>query len=239
MTNDPAAAIAFYTSVIGWKTQPWDAHYTMITTAQGPIGGVMKLPEEASKMGAPPSWSGYVQVDDASATVAAVKELGGRVHVEPQEIPKVGRFAVIADPQGAAISVIQPNEDMTPRDREKHGEICWHELLSSDAPAGLAFYEKLFGWKKHSEFDMGPMGKYLLFGKEEGKDLGGMFTKSKDMPMPPAWIYYVRVDDLDASVERAKSKGGKLMNGPMEVPGGMRIAQLTDPQGAFFALHGK
>jgi predicted enzyme related to lactoylglutathione lyase len=64
-----------------------------------------------------------------------------------------------------------------------------------------------------------------------------MFTKSKDVPMPPMWSYYVEVSDLDAAVERAKARGARLMNGPMEVPGGARVAQLADPQGAAFALH--
>jgi predicted enzyme related to lactoylglutathione lyase len=85
--------------------------------------------------------------------------------------------------------------------------------------------------------DMGPMGTYLMFG-QGGKSYGGMMTKPKDSPMPTAWLYYVYVSDLDATIERAKSKGGKLLNGPMDIPGGDRVAQLMDPQGAAFALHG-
>ncbi len=68
-------------------------------------------------------------------------------------------------------------------------------------------------------------------------DAGGtVFTKGPEMPGPAAWLYYIRVDDLDASVEKAKSTGAKLLNGPMDVPGGDHIAQLMDPQGAAFAL---
>ena len=83
---------------------------------------------------------------------------------------------------------------------------------------------------------MGAMGKYLIYGLG-GTELGGMFTKTKEMPMPPMWFYYIEIADLDAAIERAKAKGGRVLNGPMEVPGGARIAQLTDPQGAAFALH--
>ena len=89
--------------------------------SQGPLGGVMKLPDEAAKMGAPPHWMGHVQVDDVDATAALAKKLGGKVYKEPADIPTVGRFAVIADPQGAVISIFKPSGAMdrstTPRRR--------------------------------------------------------------------------------------------------------------------------
>jgi predicted enzyme related to lactoylglutathione lyase len=83
---------------------------------------------------------------------------------------------------------------------------------------------------------MGAMGKYLIFGIGD-KDLGGMFTKPKEMPAPSHWLYYVTVTDIDAAIAKAKAKGAKLLNGPMEVPGGARVAQLDDPQDAGFGLH--
>jgi predicted enzyme related to lactoylglutathione lyase len=58
------------------------------------------------------------------------------------------------------------------------------------------------------------------------------------MTAPPHWLYYVKVDDLDAALERVKERGGQVLNGPMDVPGGDRVAQCLDPQGAAFALHG-
>ena len=85
------------------------------------------------------------------------------------------------------------------------------------------------------------MGMYLLWGRG-GKQLGGMMTKPRDMKapdgseVPTAWMYYVTVGDLDAALTRAKTAGARVLNGPMEVPGGQRIVQLMDPQGAVFAL---
>jgi predicted enzyme related to lactoylglutathione lyase len=241
MTTDPSAASAFYTHVIGWNTQPFregKEPYTLWTGSQGPLGGLMQLPEEARKRGVKPHWMANVHVADVDATVARTRELGGSVHFGPIDIPKVGRMAVIADPQGAAISVIQMSEPMARHDNTKHGEFAWGELLTSDHEAGFRFYNELFGWQNIREHDMGAMGKYLLFG-QGGKEFGGMFTKTKDMPMPPSWLYYVFVDDLDAAIARAKDKGGQLLNGPMDVPGGGRIAQMMDPQGAAFALLGQ
>ena len=238
LTRDVQAAIAFYTAVVGWKTQPFGegGDYVMWVGSQGPLGGVMTLPDEAAKMGAPPHWIAHVQVADVDATVRLTRELGGKVHKAPTDIPTVGRFAVIADPQGAAIAVFRPNGEMTLHDPAKDGEFCWNELLTSDSAAAFRFYSGVFGWKILEEMDMGPMGTYRIFGVGERR-LGGMMTTPPGAPMPPMWIFYASTSDLEAAIGRATKQGGKVMNGPMDVPGGGRIAQLTDAQGAAFALH--
>jgi predicted enzyme related to lactoylglutathione lyase len=241
LTTDPKAAIAFYTEVIGWKTERWEkSDYTMWVASQGPLGGVTLLPEEAKKMGAPPYWQANVRVANVDETLAKVKQLGGKVyHVE--DVPTVGRLAVIADPQGAVIAVFTPQGEMPPHDSAKPGEFSWHELYTTDLEAAFKFYSQIAGWERLGEFDMGPMGTYLLWGRE-GKQLGGMMTMPKDMKtpdgrtVPPSWMYYVTTSDLDAALARAKAKGARVLNGPMEVPGGQRIVQLMDPQGAAFAL---
>ncbi len=240
LTKDTKGAVAFYSEVIGWKTELFkDAGpkpYTMWLGSQGPLGGVMELPEEAQKMGAPSHWMGHVEVADVDATFAKATAKGAKTYVPPTDIPKVGRFSVVADPQGASISLFRPNEPMTAHDSSKHGEISWNELITSDAKAALAFYGDLFGWKVLQEMDMGPAGTYYIYGQGD-KRYGGIMTKTPDMPMPPAWIYYIQVDDIESAIARATSKGGKKLMGPMDVPGGTRVAQLTDPQGAVFALH--
>jgi len=117
LAKDVKAAIAFYTDLIGWKTQPFSeagGDYTMWVGSQGPLGGVMKLPDEAVQMGTPPTWMGHVQVGDVDAAAAMVKKFGGIIHKEPTDIPTVGRFSVIGDPQGAAISMFKPDSPMTP-----------------------------------------------------------------------------------------------------------------------------
>jgi predicted enzyme related to lactoylglutathione lyase len=238
LTTDPKAALAFYTEVIGWKTQPWENDYTMWVGSQGPLGGAAQLPEQVKQMGVPPYWNANVHVADVDKTVARVRELGGRVYVEPIDVPKIGRLAVIGDPQGASIAIVKLNEPMAPHDTSKHGEFCWHELITTDQNAAFAFYNEIFGWERMLDHDMGPMGIYLIFGRN-GQQLGGIFNKPKSLPIPPTFLYYIQVDDLDAALSRAKNLGAKVINGPMEVPGGARIVQLTDPQGAAFALHEK
>src|SRR5215467_4090074 len=115
LAQDPKAAIDFYTDVVGWKTQPFGevSDYVMWVGEQGPLGGVMKLPEEASKMGMPPHWMAHVQVENVDTAASLVKKLGGKVYKEPTDIPTVGRFAIIADPQGAIVSIFTPAGPMT------------------------------------------------------------------------------------------------------------------------------
>jgi predicted enzyme related to lactoylglutathione lyase len=175
-------------------------------------------------------------VDDVDATVVRARQLGGRIYKEPSDIPTVGRFAVIADPQGAALSVFKPASDMPLHDVSEEGEFCWNELTTSDSSAAFKFYSELFGWKILEEMDMGPMGTYRIFGVGDQR-LGGIMTAPRDQPSPPAWLFYAETGNLDAALRRATTKGAKVLNGPMEVPGGARIAQLQDPQGAAFALH--
>jgi len=241
LTTDPRAAIAFYTKVVGWKSEAWQtANYTMWVGSQGPLGGVNELPDTARKMGAPPYWQASIQVANVDDTVAKVKQLGGQVYVT-EDIPEVGRLAVIADPQGAVVSVFTPLATMAGHDRAKPGEFSWHELYTTDYEAAFAFYHQIAGWEKLDEYDMGAMGKYLLWGRG-GKQLGGMMNKPKDMKtpdgreVPTSWMYYITTDELDAALDRAKAGGARVLNGPMPVPGGQRIVQLMDPQGAAFAL---
>lgn len=244
MTSDQDAAIDFYGAVTGWGTSVWDGagpdmKYTMWTVGEQPIGGVMDLPPDAAAAGAPPSWLAYIGTEDVDATAKKIEVLGGRIVKEPMDIPTVGRFAVAADPQGAIFAIFTAQDDAPGHDGEpRTGEFSWHELVTTDYEAAFRFYSELFGWDRMDEMDMGPAGIYLIYGRK-GIQLGGMFNKTPDMPMPPMWMEYAMVDDVDAATETVKARGGQILNGPMEVPGGDRIVQCMDPQGAMFALHSR
>ena len=238
MTTDPAKAIEFYRRVIGWGTTQWEAgaDYTMWTNASVPIGGVMQLPPEA---GAPPHWLAYISTPDVDATVKQAEGLGARTLVAPKDIPSVGRFAVMTDPQGAAFAVFSASSEVPGHEGAPvTGEFSWQELATHDHPAAFRFYEMLFGWSKTTAMDMGPIGQYQLFGRN-GVELGGMFNKPAEMPGPPAWTHYIMVDSIQRATDAAKAGGAQVINGPMEVPGGDWIVQAIDPQGAMFAMHAK
>lgn len=244
-TTDTDGALRFYPEVMGWGTQPFEGPmpYTMFTKGDTPVGGVGKITDEQRAQGIPAHWMGHVGVANVDASAAEAKRLGGNVLYGPEDIPTVGRFAVIADPQGAMLSIFTPIEEMSgggpPQGEPAVGDISWHELTTTDHAAAFDFYNRLFGWEKTDQFDMGePMGIYQMFG-QGGTMYGGMFNCPPGMNMPPSWLYYVRVPDVNRAIEAAKRLGGQVMNGPMEVPGGDLIAQCTDPQGAWFAVHQK
>jgi len=241
MTTDPGAAKAFYGEVVGWGTldvpMPGMA-YTLFTMGETHVSGLMELPEEARNMGAPPSWIGYVAVIDVDAAAGQVKHLGGTIHVQPRDIPNVGRFSIIADPQGAMLALFKshnPVQDQPPEPGTP-GRTGWHELLATEWQAAFAFYGELFGWQKADAIPMGEMGVYQLF-SAGGPAIGGMFTKPPMIPVP-FWLYYFNVGDIDTVATRVTAGGGEILNGPMQVPGGSWIVQCRDPQGAIFALIG-
>jgi predicted enzyme related to lactoylglutathione lyase len=240
LTSDPKAAEDYYTKVVGWGTTLFEGAgtpYTMWMNGDTPVGGVMLLPEQAKAAGAPPHWIGYVGTPDVDATARDAADAGATILVAPQDIPSVGRFAVLQDPQGAVFSLYAPaGEHPGHEGPPMSGEFSWHELATTDHEAAFAFYAKLFGWKKTESMDMGEMGVYQMFGRGE-QTLGGMFNKSAEIPGPPFWLYYTRVPDVSKAVENVTGLGGQILNGPMEVPGGDMIVQCLDPQGAAFALH--
>lgn len=242
MTTDPAAAAGFYRDVIGWRTADSGVpgiSYTILSAGETAVGGLMALPAAALEMGARPGWLGYVGVEDVDAEAAEFVKAGGVIHRAAADIPGVGRFAVVGDPQGAALVLFKSamTAEPAPAPRGTPGHVGWRELHAVDRDAAFAFYAGRFGWTKGEAMDMGPMGIYQLFKTGGEDDAGGMMTKIEAMPVP-FWLYYFNVDDIDAAVVRVSGAGGQTINGPMEVPGGMFIVHGLDPQGAMFALVG-
>jgi uncharacterized protein len=240
MTSDTKAAEKFYHDVIGWDAKdagnPGHA-YTLLLKGPAMVGGLMPIPQEACDNGAGPCWTGYIAVDDVDAYAGKVKAAGGSVRREPVDIPGILRFAVVADPYGAHFIIFKgfSSEEPPPIAPGTPGHIGWHELMAGDREGAFAFYAKLFGWTK-AEAVESPAGLYQTFAAG-GDPVGGMMTKMPEMP-GSFWLYYFNVAGLDAAIARAKTGGGQIMHGPMQVPGGGWIAQCMDPQGAMFALVG-
>ncbi len=245
MTTDTEGAKRFYSEVIGWKTEPWkDADpkrpYTMFVAGDGPIGGLMPLSEEARKMGAVPHWLAYTTVENVDATASEVQKLGGKVYAPPFDIPKVGRCAILADPQGATFAIFRGESEMPPA-KDAPGQFSWAELNTTDWEAAWKFYTQIFGWTEKSRMEMGPEGTYFMFQDASQTTRGGMSNMAAKMKAPAHWLHYITVDNIQGAVDRTKAQGGKVLNGPMPIPGDDMIAQCADPQGAFFAIyaHGK
>jgi predicted enzyme related to lactoylglutathione lyase len=241
MTSDQAAAETFYAKVIGWTSEPFAESpmpYSLFKKSDGtPAAGLMETPEG---MNMPPFWSMYIAVPDFDAAVGKLKALGGTTLSDVVDVPSVGRMQMVKDPQGSAFYVMQPESLEGGADGDPAvGDASWIELMTTDLAAATTFYQQYFGWEPGEAHDMGPMGTYQIFNRG-GRMLGGMMNKPAEMAeAPPQWAIYFRVDDLDAAAERVTANGGRILNGPVDVPGGDRIVNALDPQGAAFSLHEK
>ena len=250
-TDDVASVKTFYADVMGWHYHDMhmpDMTYTLlhaeapdVSGARG-MGGMMPIPPAAAAAGMKPHWVGYLHADDVDRSAARVEQLGGGVHRGPMDIPTVGRFAVVSDPQGAHFYLFKPTppEGAAPSTGKPRqptpGQVVWHELSCSDWPRAFAFYHAMFGWHEASTIDMGGMGKYRTFsigGTAAGGMMNGCPATSHGF-----WLYYFGVDDIEAAAARITRSGGTVMMAPRAVPGGGWIVQATDPRGAWFALSG-
>jgi predicted enzyme related to lactoylglutathione lyase len=182
----------------------------------------------------------YIGVPKLEEAVSHIERLGGKTHTDVISIPNVGRMQVMLDPQGAAFYAFEPaSTAQRPEGPAEVGEASWHELMTTDWRAAMTFYQEVFGWQPSEAMDMGPMGTYQMFNRPHGM-IGGMMNKPKELAdAPPFWLIYFRVPDVDAAAERIKANGGRILNGPMDVPGGDRVLSATDPQGAAFGLHAR
>jgi predicted enzyme related to lactoylglutathione lyase len=233
MTADPAAAAKFYGELLGWKVQEMDmgpgGTYRLFLNGDKQVGGAMKAPP-----GVPAHWLPYVDTVSVDETAKKLVEHGGKVMVPPTDVPGIVRFCVAADPQGAAIGFIHNISDRAPEalpEVPPPGAFCWDELHTKDLDAAAKHYAAVFGWG--GKLGEGPM-QYFHW-SHAGKDIGGMMTLQAP-GIPPNWLSYIAVADVDAKVGKLKELGGKVLMGPMEVEKVGRFAIVQDPGGAAFAL---
>lgn len=239
MTSDHKAALPFYAHVFGWtlaQNEFTSPEYTIVNAGTFNVGGLMTLPAEACAMGARPCWMMYLGVDDTEAAIARITAAGGKLQMGPQDVPGVGRFAVVADAQGAHFYIMKPisTEPLPQVPDGTLGVVGWRELHANDGEQAMAWYAAQFGWKQVDSIDMGAMGQYRLFTTDTQAE-GGIMTRMPDTPVP-FWTFYFNVGGIDAAVERVTSKGGQILMAPHQVPTGQWIAYCSDPQGAMFGM---
>jgi uncharacterized protein len=240
MTNDLANARKFYSDIIGWKTKPYPGgSYELWSAPDADVGGLMEQTSGERAARVPPMWLGYIAVDNVDGKADRAVKMRGKVLSPPRDIPDVGRFAVVSDPQGAAFALFTPKgpQGGGAPSREGVGHFNWAELNTTDWKAAWGFYAELFGWQKTSSMDMGAgVGEYFMFGTDSKDSFGGMSNAANLMKAPAHWLHYINVRSVDETTRRIPQSGGKVLNGPMDVPGGGRIAQCMDPQGGMFAI---
>lgn len=247
LTTDIAGAKSFYDSVVGWNIQDrsdFPNDYRMIGRSDGKFaGGAMQITDEMQQHGARPTWLGYILVPNVDAQAAAIERDGGKVMMPPFDIPGVGRVAMVTDPSGAPFYIMKPlppaggpnaKSDVFSVDQPQR--VRWNELSTADQDGAIDFYRRHFGWSQEGEMDMGEMGKYRFI-QVNGVNAGAIMRKPPQLPVSQ-WTYYVGVDNIDRAVAAINGGGGKVLNGPMEIPGGEFALNGIDPQGASFGLVG-
>jgi predicted enzyme related to lactoylglutathione lyase len=227
VSDEPARAQEFYGALLGWGVEVFKAgevDYAMISANGQAHGGYGKRLEGAP----PPHWLGHVRVERLEPTIERAKAAGGSLAAGPFEMDEVGRIAILGDPQGAFVSIYEPQgEGPTPE-----GVFVWDELVTTDADGAQRFYEQVFGW---TTSDMGAeYGGYRIFNRGETGIAGLM--QAPDPSIPPHWQPYVAVEDPDATAAKAKELGGGELLEPMDVPEVGRLGVLVDPQGAAFGI---
>lgn len=239
MTDAPDAAQAFYAPVMGWvfDTPPggMERDYRVFAAPDGEgVGGIMPA-------AMPPTWAFYVGVADVDAMAGRVTDLGGKVHLGPQDIPGVGRFAFVADPQGATFYLMRGGSDVdsTAFAPSKPGHYSWNELVTSDQDAALVFYGALFGWTVAGAMPMGDMGDYTFLA-HQGDMIGAVMTNPQ-RGSGSFWNFAFTVPDIDRAKAAVEAGGGTVRQGPVALPGddGDWMIQIIDPQGAKVMLTGK
>lgn len=243
-TSDLAAAEQFYGAVVGWSVADSGMPgmtYHLASAADGVMVAGMSagMPGEEGQTPCP-KWLVYFACDDCDETAAAASAAGGGVDSPPMDIPGTGRFAICADPQGAAFGLLQPlpmEDEPASRafDQEADGHAAWQELMTSDPVAGVEFYVGLLGWGRGESMPMGEMGDYQLV-QRSGQDIGGVMTLGGTPE--PAWMPYFAVPSVQRATAAISESGGSVHHGPAEVPGGAHIAIAHDPQGAWFGVFG-
>jgi uncharacterized protein len=238
MTTDPARAKAFYTRLFGWSISPMEMGemtYDMLANDARHFGGVVQL---SSDHGVPSHWVSYVTVADVDEAATTATRLGGVVHVPPTDIPGVGRFAVVADPQGAVFSPFadagSSDEAQGGMEPPPTGGVAWNELVTADPEGAKAFYGEIVGWQ-FKTWDQGGGVKYTLLMRGEQME-GGLMGKPPEAPAS-TWVIYFHVADIDQTLAEATRLGGQPAGPIIDVPTVGRVSWAIDPTGALFALH--
>ncbi|MGW7404962.1 VOC family protein [Streptomyces sp. NPDC054833] len=231
-TNDLEGAKRFYTDLFGWlpETDPRQeaGGYTVAHMGDAAVAALTPLYQESQ----PVAWNVSFAVADADAAARKVEEAGGTVVLGPMDVFDVGRFAVALDPTGAAFQLWQARAFPGAGLFNAPGSLGWVELATRDTDRARDFYTTVFGWTVNSS------EWYTQWGID-GKDFGGMADMGDRFPpeVPPHWMPYFAVTDVDATVQVAVAAGGSVLAEPMSMGNVRRIGVLRDPQGAAFGVY--
>jgi hypothetical protein len=238
-TTDQKGAVSYYRGLFGWDVneQPIGPNeiYTMFQMRGRSVAAAYTMRAEERQHGVPPHWNSYVAVSSADEAVKRAQELGATVIAQPFDVMDAGRMALLQDPTGAMFAVWQAKRHIGTQIQSEPGALCWTELSTRDTKAAETFYTQLFGWtaKRSSNGGM----EYTEFSVQGRPGIGMMPMPSMVPPqVPPFWLPYFQVTDVDATTAKSTQLGGKVTVPPTDIPSTGRFAVLNDPSGSAFAV---
>ena len=234
-TDVPEAVKPFYAGLLGWEyveSRSLDRPYTIVKSGGQPIGGIVearrKIPDQPNSQ-----WLSYLSVADVDRAVDVTRTAGGSVLLAPVDLPRVGRGAIVVDPQGAPLGLLRASfGDPADTPQPVLNRFLWTEELARDPAAAARFYADLVGYDVLVQ-DEGDKPFRVL--KSLGRERAGIMR----MPfgsMRPIWLVSVMVADPAASAERARALGGRIHVAPRKEIRGGSVALIADPGGAVLAL---
>jgi uncharacterized protein len=237
-TTDQNAAKNFYASLFGWTVvdSPMgpDDFYSMFKLDGRDAGAAYTMRKEQRAQGVPPHWMLYISVPNADQSVSKAAQGGATVLAPAFDVMDIGRMAVIQDPTGAIFSLWQSNKHHGTGIGGVDNTVCWADLSTPDPQRAKKFYSELFGW----EIMAGPNDPSGYLHIKNGEHfIGGIPPAEHRNPnAPPHWLLYFQVADVEASTEKAKQLGGKILMPPRKMENVGTWSIVSDPQGAVFAL---
>lgn len=232
-TSDLEAAKSLYAELFGWSYQSFGAemgHYTMAFREGRAAAAV--APKMPGQEDGPVTWTVYFGVTDINAAVARVTANGGSIIVPPMAIPGSGHMAIAVDPGTAVFGLWQADPFPGAGVEGEPGSMCWSEVICRNGADNAAFYAKVFDLTVQ-KIDAGGHDYWTLHDGEPAV-CGVMQMDAAFEGIPPHWLPYFAVADLDAANATLAKHGGKTLQGPIPSPYG-RIMVVQDKQGAVMA----
>jgi predicted enzyme related to lactoylglutathione lyase len=235
-TTDVKKAKAFYKGLFGWTFNDIPMgdgeDYTFLQLKKKGVGGFYPLPlgKKAGKL--PVFWLPYILVENVARTVARIEKAGGTLFKGPMQVMDMGEMAILQDPTGATFALWQPLQKGQPTAERVPGAVYWHDLNTPDPKKAAAFYAKIFGWKQVNQ-DYGGNAYYLQ--TLGGKGIGGIWPHMAK-GSKPSWVTHWGVTDCAKTTAKVKKLGGRVIMGPIAVPGAAIFSLLQDPQGAVLGI---
>jgi len=248
ITDAPEVSKHFYQALFGWEFEEVGISgglfnaidYTLIRHNGRLIGGMVDQAQLKTRADVS-QWMPLISVADVDAATAVVTAAGGTVLTAPLNLAQRGRSAVVADPQGALITLLQTNSrDPLDEAEAEVGGFLWNELWTEDFIAAAEFYKQLAGYVDESsavQENVEINSRYRIL-SSQGKPRVGIMKIPVD-DLSPVWVSYLRIEDaaaLDAVVARVETLGGAILLDPQDREIGGRVALIAGPSGAGIAL---